>query len=287
MEKQKQITTGSLTIDNNIIFSRSSLLQISSIASIDVEPKPKKEAKPFSYIILVIGVLLSCLALNWDSDGMLTFGIALIVAAIGYFICIAIENEYHGERYLRIYLNSGYVYSIYCEDLSFLGEVTKILRNCMNDHLGGQHIKIDFDHCVIKDSNINPRNVAGEDYSMNFSGTNTFQGNVFAEGDNYGGVTITDSFNSEVSGIQGKELQEILNSIMGNLSGLNEKDRQKVTETVDDVAEAFSGQEVDSEKLRKCKRIITRLTTVAKGVPALAENLQKLGDFIMPYINGR
>lgn len=88
MEKQKQITTGSLTIDNNIIFSRSSLLQISSIASIDVEPKPKKEAKPFSYIILVIGVLLSCLALNWDSDGMLTFGIALIVAAIGYFICI-------------------------------------------------------------------------------------------------------------------------------------------------------------------------------------------------------
>lgn len=122
---------------------------------------------------------------------------------------------------------------------------------------------------------------------MNFSGTNTFQGNVFAEGDNYGGVTITDSFNSEVSGIQGKELQEILNSIMGNLSGLNEKDRQKVTETVDDVAEAFSGQEVDSEKLRKCKRIITRLTTVAKGVPALAENLQKLGDFIMPYINGR
>lgn len=283
MEKQKQITTGSLTIDNNIIFSRSSLLQISSIASIDVEPKPKKEAKPFSYVMLIIGALLSCLALNWESEGMLTFGIALIVVAAGYFIYIAIENEDHGERYLRIYLNSGYVYSIYCEDLSFLEGVTEILKNCMNDHSGGQHIKIDFEHCVIKDTNINPRNVAGEDRSMNFSGTNDLRGSNIIKGDNYGDVSIK----NKVSGIQGKELQEILNSIMGDLSRLNEKDRQKVTETVEDVAKAFSGQEVDSEKLRKCERIITRLTTVAKGVPALAENLQKLGDFIMPYINGR
>lgn len=87
----------------------------------------------------------------------------------------------------------------------------------MNDHLGGQHIKIDFDHCVIKDSNINPRNVAGEDYSMNFSGTNTFQGNVFAEGDNYGGVTITDSFNSEVSGNTGERTSRDTEQYYGEL----------------------------------------------------------------------
>lgn len=287
MEKQKQITTGSLTIDNNIIFSNSSLLQISSIANIDVEPKTKRKANPFGYLILVIGAWISYLALRWEIESMLIFGVILIVVALGYFVLIAIENEDNGERYLRIYLNSGFVYSIYCTDLSFLSEVTKVLKNCMNDHLGGQHINIDFDNCVINDSDINPRNVAGEDHSMNFSGTNTFQGSVIAGRDNHGDVTITDSFKSEVSGMQGEELQEILNSIMENLSGLNGRDRQNVMEAVDDVAEAFSGREVDSERLGRCKRVISRLIAAARGIPALAENLKKLKEFIMPYINGR
>jgi len=86
------------------------------------------------------------------------------------------------------------------------------------------------------------------------------------------------------NGANANELDNIIKGIMGNLSGLKKEDADEIADTVDMVKEEFTKPEHKVSRLRNCLTLIAPMFTVANGMPTLVENLQKLVDYVMPYI---
>lgn len=88
------------------------------------------------------------------------------------------------------------------------------------------------------------------------------------------------------NGITANELDNIIKSIMDNLSELNKKeDADKVRDIVNMAKKELAEPEPKSDRLRRCVTLIAPMLTIANGIPTLANNLQKLMDYITPYIN--
>ena len=86
------------------------------------------------------------------------------------------------------------------------------------------------------------------------------------------------------NGANANELDDIIKGIIENLSGLNKKDADEIADTVDMAKEELAKPEPKAGRLRNCLTLIAPMVTVANGIPKLAENLQKLADYIAPYI---
>lgn len=105
----------------------------------------------------------------------------------------------------------------------------------------------------------------------------------------HGGQLNISSGNSTIyaiqnNGISTNELDSIIKGIIDNLSGLNIKKAEEVEDVVDMAKEELGKPEPKLSRLRNCVTLIAPMFTVANGIPALADNLQKLVDYIMPYI---
>lgn len=148
---EKIINTNNFKIENNTIFFNESLLQISNISHISAEPLPRTEFHLWSIaicIFAILGLFQENLIFQIVGAAMLCGGGAYIIWYMYYIYNLNVE-----ERYLYIYLNSGAVYYIYCENLKFLKEVMKVLEYCINNH-STQKIRIDFEKCKLYNSPI-------------------------------------------------------------------------------------------------------------------------------------
>lgn len=90
--------------------------------------------------------------------------------------------------------------------------------------------------------------------------------------------------NNYNNGLDANQLNDIIKGIMENLSGLNKEDADVIADTVDMVKEELEKPEPKAGRLRNCLTLIAPMFTVANGMPTLVENLQKLVDYVMPYI---
>ncbi len=151
MGEEKYIRTSKIKIEKNTIAFNQSLLQISNISHVSVEPVPKPKIHWWFIGICAMGFPLILL-----SEGVIrVVGVLLLIAGILYLIRYLLENVGNEENYLYIHLNSGDVYYIYCEDKKFLKKVMKVIKFCFNNKMMKQNIMIDFDNCEFDRSPIN------------------------------------------------------------------------------------------------------------------------------------
>ncbi len=80
------------------------------------------------------------------------------------------------------------------------------------------------------------------------------------------------------------ELDKIIKEIMDNLSGLEKEDAENIKDTVDMAREELAKPEPKVSRLRSCVTLLAPMFTIANGIPTLVNNLQKLVDYIKPYI---
>lgn len=82
------------------------------------------------------------------------------------------------------------------------------------------------------------------------------------------------------NGMKEKELEEIINGIMGNISGLRREDADEIKDIVKMAKEELDKSVPNSSRLKNCIKLIAPMFTIANGMPVLLSNLQKLYDFI-------
>lgn len=80
------------------------------------------------------------------------------------------------------------------------------------------------------------------------------------------------------------ELNSIIDLIEKNLEKLNQEQAEDLQDTLSMVVEEFNNGTPRVGRLKKCITLLAPMLTVTNGIPVLAENLQKLYDYILPYI---
>lgn len=148
MDNGNIINTSDFRIEKNIIAFNDSVLQISNISHIGVGPRFRAKFNPWSAVAFAIGIL-GLLQMNLDFK---ILGWFFIFIGSVYMIWYIFFN-FSKERYLYIYMNSGIIFYICCENTKFLIKVMKIIEFCINNH-SMYKIKIDFDNCKLYNSPI-------------------------------------------------------------------------------------------------------------------------------------
>lgn len=87
------------------------------------------------------------------------------------------------------------------------------------------------------------------------------------------------------NGVSADELDKIIKEIMENLSGLSEDNAEKINDVVDLVKEEMAKPELKVSRLKNCATLLAPMFTIANGIPALANNLQRLIDYITSFIH--
>lgn len=87
------------------------------------------------------------------------------------------------------------------------------------------------------------------------------------------------------NGVRANELDEIIRGIMENLSGLKQEDADSIRDIIDMANEELKKPEPKVSRLRNCLTLIAPMFTVVNGIPVLVSNLQKLVDYITPFIH--
>ena len=107
-----------------------------------------------------------------------------------------------------------------------------------------------------------------------------------------GGIVSVANDNSKVkikqynynNRVDASELDNIIKGIMENLSALIKEDADEIVDVVEMAKEELAKPEPKASRLRNCVSLIAPMFTIANGIPTLVENLQKLVDYITPYI---
>lgn len=82
------------------------------------------------------------------------------------------------------------------------------------------------------------------------------------------------------NGIAADKLSKIIQEITGNLSGLKKEDEEEIRDVLDMVKKEFEKPKPSTSRLRNCVTLIAPMITIANGIPNLANNLQRLVDYI-------
>lgn len=97
-----------------------------------------------------------------------------------------------------------------------------------------------------------------------------------------GNATINATQNNNIAN---NELREIIEGILNNLEKIDEESAETIKDAVQFAEQGFASQQPKSNKLKNCITLLAPMLTVLNGVPVLAGNIQKLIDYIKPYIN--
>jgi len=105
----------------------------------------------------------------------------------------------------------------------------------------------------------------------------------------YGGQVNKASDNATINatqnnGVETDELKSIVKGIMDNLSGLKQDDAEIIKDAVDMAKEELAKPEPKTSRLRSCVTLLAPMFAIANGIPVLVSNLQKLVDYIIPYL---
>ena len=116
-----------------------------------------------------------------------------------------------------------------------------------------------------------------KNYTVHFNTSNGSQVNIAKDN-----ATIHAPLNN---GVSANELDNIIKEIMNNLSDLKKEDAEEISDIVDMAKEELKKPEPKVSRLKNCLTLIAPMFTIANGIPVLADNLQKLIDYITPYIH--
>ena len=81
------------------------------------------------------------------------------------------------------------------------------------------------------------------------------------------------------------ELKSIIDLIEKDLKKLNQEDAEDLQDTLSMVVEEFNNGTPRVGRLRKYITLLAPMMTVTNGIPVLADNMQKLYNYIMSFIN--
>lgn len=87
------------------------------------------------------------------------------------------------------------------------------------------------------------------------------------------------------NGINKSELDDIIREIMDNLKDLDKENADEVADIVELVKSELANPEPKVSRLKNCLTLIAQFFTIANGIPTLADNLQRLQDFINIHIH--
>lgn len=87
------------------------------------------------------------------------------------------------------------------------------------------------------------------------------------------------------NGVSINELDNIIQDIMENLSGLNKEETDEIIDVIEMTEEELKKTEPKVGRLKNCLNLIASLFTIANGIPELVNNLQKLYNFINMHIH--
>lgn len=150
MEKNnaKIVKTPLLTIYNNILKYKNTVIKLSNISKCEISSKPKRTYPIWSFIGLVLGFLIL-------ANRHIIFGIVLIGVCTIVISAIAYINS-DPTVYLILELNSGSIVSFSSKDSDFLWEAQETLIECFN--YNEEKCTINFSKCTITHSQIGEDN---------------------------------------------------------------------------------------------------------------------------------
>ncbi len=87
------------------------------------------------------------------------------------------------------------------------------------------------------------------------------------------------------NGVSTNELDNIIKGIVENLSSLKKEKADELIDVVNMAKEELEKPKPKVSRLRNCVTLISPMVTIANGIPTLANNLQKLVEYISFFIH--
>lgn len=191
----------------------------------------------------------------------------LVVAKEGYMFGFgpSVEEESFQIYSILKYINENIAvpyrafFRIYrekqCQDnvKQFNDRVVLVLINNINDYLTGIGIDMGFDENIV--------------WNVNGGQVNIASGNAIIN------ATQNESVNNA-------ELENIIKNIMDNVSGLDKEDADTIIDSVEMIREEIMKLEPKRNIISSGIKLLTSMISIANGIPALAENIQKFIDYV-------
>ena len=141
-KEEKEIDTPIFKIKENILTFGDNLIQISNISQVSIYPIAKQPIPMYIPIIILIGMFfISSRGNNMKFMGFVILGLGIY---LGYKLY---EKNANRGDILRIQLNSGFKFSIICNDKAFLSNVIDVLKDCFNNNKS--IATIDFKNSIV------------------------------------------------------------------------------------------------------------------------------------------
>lgn len=135
----------------------------------------------------------------------------------------------------------------------FNDRVVLVLINNINDYLTGIGIDMGFDENIV--------------WNVNGGQVNIASGNAIINATQNNGVNIA-------------ELESIIKNIMDNVSGLDKEVVDTIIDSVEMIREEIIKPEPKRNIISSGIKLLAPMISIANGIPALAENIQKLIDYV-------
>lgn len=134
----------------------------------------------------------------------------------------------------------------------FNDRVVLVLINNINDYLTGIGIDMGFDENIVW---------------KNGGQVNIASGNAIINA-------------IQNNGVNNAELESIIKNIMDNVSGLDKEDADTIIDSVKMIREEIMKQEPKQNIISSGIKLLAPMISIANGIPALAENIQKFIDYV-------
>ena len=135
----------------------------------------------------------------------------------------------------------------------FNDRVVLVLINNINDYLTGIGIDMGFDENIVWNVNGGQVNIASGNAIINATQNN---------------------------GLNNAELESIIKNILDNVSGLGKEDADTIIDSVEMIREEIMKPEPKRNIISNGIKLLAPMISIANGMPALAENIQKFIDYV-------
>lgn len=135
----------------------------------------------------------------------------------------------------------------------FNDRVVLVLINNINDYLTGIGIDMGFDENIVWNVNGGQVNIASGNAIINATQNN---------------------------GLNNAELESIIKNILDNVSGLGKEDADTIIDSVEMIREEIMKPEPKRSIISNGIKLLAPMISIANGIPALAENIQKFMDYV-------
>lgn len=161
--EQNSITTPTITVKENLIYWKNTIIQISSISTISKRYMTNKKFPMWSVLLIIVSFFVMTMNVG--------IGIAVLLigaAYLGEWIYVAYKNSQLQK--LVFVMNSGETYTIIFDNFTFLDRVFDTLLNILSSHDASSNVVfnikdntiINKDNTIIKDNQFNDNAIGVE-----------------------------------------------------------------------------------------------------------------------------